>query len=171
MDRRTLLMSSPLISLIASSPALSGDIAKRRISAGDMIFTWFHLDDQLMGKLQAPAPGWLAIGFNNQETLLGTRFIMAAVHDDGSVHAEERIAVPGGHDALSNQGGSLGLDHLQGARKNGTTELTFSLSDNVNDPNQVSLAPGSPTYLMLAWSHEADFAHHSAWRRHFDVTL
>jgi hypothetical protein len=39
------------------------------------------------------------------------------------------------------------------------------------DPSDVMLVAGSPTHLVLAWSHESDFDHHSADRGAADVLL
>ncbi len=136
-----------------------------------MRFDWRHAEERLWGALSAPAPGWLAVGFNTEPTLRGTRFVIAAVAEDGAVRAEEHVAQVPDHVPVEALGGISDLRHVEGRRMGDRSEIAFSLPHRSSDGLAPPLGPGIATHLMLAWSPEADFTHHSAWRGHFDVLL
>jgi hypothetical protein len=52
-----------------------------------------------------------------------------------------------------------------------TSRVCFVMPLDPIDPSDVTLVPGSPTHLVLAWSHESDFDHHSADRDAVNVLL
>ncbi|MEO1016222.1 MAG: DOMON domain-containing protein [Pseudomonadota bacterium] len=170
MKRRCLMLISAL-GIVMPAYAKSASHQERSIEAGRMVFSWSHSDDRLVVELTAPAPGWLAVGFNAETTLIGTRFVMAAVVPEGEIRAEEHLAVPGGHADITELGGVFGVADLGGKIVEGMSEVSFSLPHRADDANAVTLVAGTPVYLMLAWAHEPEFGHHSAWRRHFEVTL
>lgn len=136
-----------------------------------MTFRWQHREDRLEVELEGPAGGWIAVGFNDAARLLGTRFVIAAVLPDGTMRVQERVAIPGGHEEIMSLGGRFGLRDVAGKHVADLAKVAFSLPIHAGDDHAVSLASGNRTHLMLAWAHEPDFSHHSAWRRHFDITL
>lgn len=154
---------------MAATRALA-EKTERRVQLDATTFAWRHQGDRLYGDLSAPAEGWLAVGFNDEPTLKGTRFVIGAV-DANAVRAELHIADPPHHQPIEALGGLSDIRNLQGRRENGRSLLAFSLPHRSTDRFAVDLMPGRSIHLMLAWSNEPDFAHHSAWRRHVDVIL
>lgn len=146
------------------------EASPRQISADGVTFEWHHKNGRLFGTLSAPTSGWIAVGFNNQEKLSGTRFVIAAVSQN-DVHAEEHIAVVPNHPKVQDMGLAPGLSDLLGALQIGQSKLWFSLPHRFSDTENPVLEPGHKTFLMLAWSRAPEFDHHSAWRKHFPVIL
>ena len=167
MHRRTFLACS--LFGVAVGGTVDGR-SGRRIERDGTTFAWSHRGGRLFGDLSAPTKGWLAVGFNDEPVLKGARFLIGMV--EGSVvRAEIHIADPPHHQPVESFGGLSDIRDLQGQHESGRSRLAFSLPHRSTDRFAVDLMPGRSIHLMLAWSHEPDFAHHSAWRRHVDVTL
>ncbi len=140
------------------------------ISDAGVSFSWLHDTDRLHCTLSAPTRGWVAAGFNEMPGLRKTRFVMAAVSIT-PIRVSERIALVPDHREITEHGGVPALSDAAGTYEDGRSRLTFSLPYQFEDRPSLNLRPGTQVHLMLAWSRETDFAHHSAWRRHFPVTL
>ena len=165
----TLMVASGLTASSSSLPAIAEEQA-RRIIDDHVEFSWKHKADRLFGELSAPTAGWIAVGFNERRTLKGTRFVIAAV-STSPIRAEEHIALVPDHRNVSALGLPPALDHVSGSYSQGLSRLEFSLPHQFPEHPALQLAPGASPHLMLAWSQDADFTHHSAWRRHYDVQL
>lgn len=133
-------------------------------------FTWRHEADRVRGTLTAPTDGWIAVGFNEISSLRNTWFVIAAV-SASPIRAEEHIALVPAHKNIADLGLEPGLEHVSGYYRDGRSRLEFSLPHTRPKRPSLRLDPGAGIYLMLAWSHEPDFDHHSAWRRHYDIVL
>jgi len=162
-------MALPVLSASAATQPLANEL-DGRIELDDTAFSWTHRQGRLFGTLSAPTHGWLAVGFNDEPTLRGTRFLIGVVQE-ASVRAELHIADPPSHRSIETLGGESDIRDLDGQRKGGQSILSFSLPHRSSDRFAVDLTSGSSIHLMLAWSHEPEFNHHSAWRRHANVTL
>jgi hypothetical protein len=151
LDRRDLLASF----VFARSP-------DRRIEADGTQFAWQHASGRIVCAFAATADGWIAAGFNAVRDLRGTRFAIAAA-PPGIV--AERLAQVPNHIAAP----VPALLEARVERNGARVHLHFVFPQEI--PGGPRLAPGARAHVMLAWSHDRDFAHHSAWRRHFDVVL
>lgn len=150
--------------------AASTSTSDRRIEDSNVTFQWRHENGRLFGNLIAPTRGWIAVGFNSRQSLKGTRFIVAAV-SSAPVRVEEHIAIVPGHSKVESLGGIPAAELIAGAFRDGYSHLDFSLPHVFPDRKDLRLSPGSSSYLMLAWSRMAQFDHHSAWRKHYEIIL
>ena len=168
MRRRTIL-GTALASAVF--PFGAGAVpARQSVAAGGMHFAWRHADDRLIATLTAPTAGWLAVGFNEERRLRGTRFVIAHV-SAGTAHAELHLAQVPHHRNIIDLGGSPDLDVLEHDYREGISRLVVSLPSSGSGPHSLALRPGVEFHVMLAWSHARDFDHHSAWRGHLDIIL
>mgnify|MGYP000882981820 CR=1 FL=1 len=167
MDRRVFIGAAA--GAVAAGAADSAG-APRVLSDGGVSFSWSHRGGRLHATLRAPTRGWIAAGFNNRRTLEGTRFVIAAVAA-APIVVEEHIALVPDHRRVDRLGGTPALADVAGGFVGGVSRCDFSLPEAVVGAFPLDLAPGRPAYLMLAWSMEPEFDHHSAWRKHYDVTL
>lgn len=165
---RRLFLACSFIGVTVGGPVAGR--SERDIERDGMTFAWSHRGSRLFGNVSAPTKGWLAVGFNDEPTLKGTRFLIGVV-EAHTVRAEIHIADPPHHHPVESLGGLSDIRDLRGQHVGGRSRLGFSLPHRSTDRFTVDLMPGRSIQLMLAWSHEPDFAHHSAWRRHIDVIL
>ena len=86
-------------------------------------------------------------------------------------HAEVHIAQPPRHLHRKTPDGRERVSEVIGRQVGGRTHVCFSMPLKAADAEDVSLVKGSPAHIILAWSHEADFEHHSAQRDAVNVTL
>jgi hypothetical protein len=140
------------------------------ISVDGTTFRGWHADGRLFATFTTPTIGWVAVGFNNQHRLKGTRFVIGAMNGN-AFHVEEHIAVVPHHPRVQDMGLAAAVEDVAGSVSKNSTTIAFSLPEVLVDSDNPTLLPGASSYLMLAWSHEADFNHHSAWRQHFAVEL
>jgi hypothetical protein len=169
MRRRTMLATIGGAALAPMAPRGAASTSVRHVAIDDVTFDWRHSGDRLHGTLTAPTRGWIAVGFNMSRRLSGTRFVISITRPKPT--AEMHVALVPEHPTIEFLGGRSGLADVSGRSDDTQSTVKFSLPHLNAAPFDLDLSPGTPVYLMLAWSHEADFAHHSAWRRHLDVVL
>ena len=68
-------------------------------------------------------------------------------------------------------GGSMDIRMLAGEEKNGQTKVTFKIPIASKDQYDFSHKIGQQFWLILAYSMEDDFGHHSRMRKHVLFTL
>lgn len=129
---------------------------QQTVTQADMTFHWRVEGDHLYGEIRGPGRGWVTVGFNDVPHLAGSRLIMGAVLEDGSVRVEEHVADPPRHHMTHQLYEGCG-----GVQDPDGTAITFALP---LASDIVALEPGATYHLILAWSHSDDFNHHSTWR-------
>lgn len=159
-----------LIKAPAALATTSSAKPARSVTQDGVTFSWCHDNTSLIGKLSAPTNGWIAIGFNEEPGLKNTRFIMAATSLT-PIRAEEHVAHIPDHKTVTDLGLDPALQKVSGSYANGRSHLAFQMSQTIAGRPALSLAPGSRVHVMLAWSQAVAFDHHSAWRKHFPLTL
>ncbi|WP_300064466.1 DOMON domain-containing protein [uncultured Roseobacter sp.] len=167
MKRRTLIAGVGLAVLPVRAWTNSG---WREIELNRTHLRFWHENRRLHAQFGAPTDGWLAVGFNNEQVLEGTRFVIGAMKN-GSFHAEKHIVVGPGHPTVQSLGYEATVTGVTGEVTATHSTMAFSLPHVFPDTSSPSLSPGKTTHLMLACSQDANFSHHSAWRRHLDITL
>ncbi len=164
-------MASLAGATLAGAPATAAQDQKPGNIVDDGVtFQWRHRAGRLHATLAAPTTGWIAAGFNESRSLVNTRFVIAAVSKT-PIRVEEHIALVPDHKEVGRLGLPRVIADVSGYTESGISHLAFSWPHTFLERPSLSLSPGSEVRVMLAWSHERDFYHHSAWRRHFDITL
>ncbi|MEM6312306.1 MAG: DOMON domain-containing protein [Pseudomonadota bacterium] len=167
MNRRTFAAGLGLTCLSLTATAKS---AQREIELDGTQFAFWQGQGRLHARFTAPTDGWLAAGFNNDQRLEQTRFVIGAMRA-GGFYAEEHIAVGPGHPTVQSLGFAPAVTDVVGEIWSNRSTMAFSLPHVFPDTPNPRLTPGTTTYLMLAWSQDTDFQHHSAWRRHLTITV
>jgi len=142
----------------------------REVVIDGVSFRWTFQDGRLVGELSAPTRGWIAVGFHAQAGLEGTYFVIASVADDVQ-RIEEHFAVVPNHIPIADLGWPNTARLQAGQFQDGVSSMSFSIAATSPSGARVALQSGRHVNLMLAWSHEADFDHHSAWRKHIAISL
>jgi hypothetical protein len=156
-------------------PALASD-APREVSAAGVRLRWQVLTDRtgeandLHACVEAATTGWIAVGFSPRAELAGTRLVMVRVVG-GHAHAEMHIAEPPQHHHRRRADGTEWVREVTGQQANGVTQVCFTIPLRTDAVGDTALHPGQAVHMVLAWSHEPDFNHHSAQRESLTTNL
>jgi len=148
--------------------AVARDLPRLAAVAG-VEFRWALQDGRLLhGCMRARTQGWVTVGFNTRPALDGARLVMGRVVD-GRAQVEVHQAQPPRHARIAGSDDAVRV--VGGTHEGSFTRLCFVMTLGPIDRSDVTLVAGATTHLVLAWSHERDFDHHSADRGAVDVVL
>jgi hypothetical protein len=154
---------------LASGAPVAAELDLGRFaSAAGVEFRWAIDGRGLQGCMGARTRGWVAVGFNTQPRLDGARLVMGRVID-GKPQVEAHRAEPPRHGPIAGSGQAV--RSVGGGQEAGITRVCFVMPFGPLHASDVALVAGSLTHLVLAWSHEPDFNHHSAERGAVNVLL
>ena len=164
-----LILLSVLVTLLPSRRTDQGkwSLAERN----GMILKWKTDNNWLHLEMTAPQKGWVAIGFNSQSGLTGTNLLMGRVERGSAEVSDRYIHAPGKHEAISSLGGKIWPEAISGEESAAGTTVKFRLPLGRSDQWHHQLTPGKSYYVLMAFSRDDDFAHHSMMRTEIRITL
>lgn len=140
-----------------------------KVEKNGMQVKWKWEGETLCFQVFAPKDGWVAIGLNSKSGLTGTNLIMGYVKDSNIKIQDRYVLKPGNHQAIKSLGGEDILMEKNGFEdKNGTT-ISFKIPAQPNDEFHQNIQKGKKYFMLLAYSREDDFGHHSMMRT--EVTI
>lgn len=145
--------------------------AMNKIAINGMSVSWKIEGEQARIVMTAPTSGWVAIGFNTTGELAGTNLLMGCVADGKALLSDRYIVTPGDHRSVGELGGTPAARLLSGSEDIASTRIEFLLSLHATDRWHHTLQAGQTYTLLLAFSREDDFAHHSMMRTSTTITL
>ncbi len=154
-----LMLLDPLPNVFASPLAVEG-----------MTFRHRFVGDSIEFEFEAPASGWIAVGFNSKDDIVGADLKMFAVTAAGPVSSDQFVVAAGRHPEKRALGAASNLETLELTELRGRTRARFRTPVR-GGRYDFTFEPGREIWLILAWSAEDDFAHHSRVRRHFRYRL
>ena len=153
MHRTILQLQAPGQPIAAASQAATFDQAMldpvvfdHYIDVAGMHVAWRFVDDAIEFTATAPTTGWVAVGFNTKDDIVGANLVMGAVQH-GILQIADKYVVDFGD------------------------PRRFRLPITASDRYHLNLQPGTTLYLIAAYSMDDDFAHHSRMRKHVQITL
>ncbi len=159
-----------LLPLIAISCSYNR-MTMKTITKNNMTVSWEIRSDTLYVEAFAPTEGWVAIGLNTDDQLQGTNLIMGCVIK-GEVFIEDHyIRRPGDHLPIISLGGKDALQHRTGKEDALGTTIRFQLPLKAVDKFHLHLEACKAYYLLMAYSQEDDFNHHSMMRTSVKIIL
>ncbi len=134
---------------------------------------WAFAGAFLTVTVSAPTDGWVAVGFNSRNDIVGSELFMAARRGEGPVAEHHLVTGAGVHPPVESLGRQSALvdfavDEHSGMLRAG---ITARFTINPEYVRSVPLTPGGEVVLILAYSVSPDFDHHSRVRRHVAVVL
>ncbi|MGB1241814.1 MAG: DOMON domain-containing protein [Chitinophagales bacterium] len=158
-----------LYGLMASIPANFNEMKK--IEKNGMKVCWQFNEQNIDFKIFAPTQGWVAIGFNESKGLMGNNLIMGKIKN-GKVTISDRYIVGfGDHRAVKDLGGITHVSQISGEENSDGTSLQFSISIESMDKYHYDLLQNKAFSLLIAYSQDDDFSHHSIMRTSIDIIL
>lgn len=144
---------------------------KHTISKNKMTVRWQVEGDLIHFEMEAPTKGWVAIGFNETDQITGAYLLMGRVRHNKTEVLEHFTESPGNYHPLENYGIVNQVRNISGTEKDGRTTLKFSIPLTPASRYHKKLWTGKQWWLILAYSREDDFQHHSVMRTSESIKL
>ena len=178
MHRTILQLQAPAQPIAAASQAATFDQAMldpvvfgQCIDVAGMHVAWRFIDDAIEFTATAPTTGWVAVGFNTKDDIVGANLVMGAVQHSILQIADKYVVDFGDPRMVTEIGGIDAIDQPFGYESHAQTTIRFRLPITASDRYHLNLQPGTTLYLIAAYSMDDDFAHHSRMRKHVQITL
>lgn len=127
--------------------------------------------DKIIFDVSSPSHGWVAIGINTENRLVGCNLIMASAADDHGVISDRYVVGLGDHQSMEDLGAVSTARLLSYSESESGTHVTMITDTDTDDQYHHRLRPGDTIYLTIANSHHDDFMHHSAMRTIVKINL
>lgn len=141
------------------------------IEKNGLLVKWEYKADRIYFQLSAPTNGWVGIGFNEHENTTGNYLILGHVINGKVDVAEHYTSSPGNYKRFSELKTVTSVQHIKGIETAHSTDVSFSLPIQSNSKYARNLAEGSEFVLLMAYSREDDFQHHSMMRTFVKIKL
>nr|WP_299000437.1 DOMON domain-containing protein [uncultured Allomuricauda sp.] len=143
----------------------------QQVKVNEMNVSWDFNDNTITFSASAPDDGWIALGFNTKNDIVGSNLIMVNVID-GKVKAEDFFVVGVGNPKpVAKLGSQSQVIAASGRESSKKTWVSFSLPTTAMDKYHMDLKKGNSIWLICAFSMEDEFDHHSRMRKHVEVRL
>lgn len=167
------MRKSILITLILafSMGCLAQENSDKSISKNKMKVNWHYKNDRIHFEMSAPTDGWVTIGFNTTSGTKGAYLLMGNIIN-GKPNVEEHYTLsPGNYKTISSLEEIPQVKDAMGDENFNTTTLKFSLPTKAGNKYQKDLSEGNEYTMIIAYSQEDDFQHHSIMRTSVNVKL
>ena len=140
--------------------------AQNSIEIGAMEMDWQWEEDSIWVQLTAPTDGWLAIGFNSKNDIVGADLLMFSVQNKQLITSDQYVTGAGVHPEDQALGGQNNIRLISGNEQGNKTLVRFKIPTKGDSKLDFAHTPDAPFWLILAYSLEDDFEHHSIMRKH-----
>ena len=140
--------------------------AQQHFQAGKMNAQIEMQSDSLDIILEAPTKGWLAVGFNEKNDIVKSDLIQARVRA-GKVEIEDQYVTGiGQHPTDRSLGGGHNVRIVSGTETDRHTQIHLRLPLSSGDAYDFDHLQQKKYWVILAYSIDDDFQHHSTRRQH-----
>jgi DnaJ-class molecular chaperone len=143
----------------------------KEVRKNNMIVRWKIEKEHIHFEMEAPTDGWVAIGFNETRSLAGTYLLMGRIRNGKAEVAEHYTEKPGSYKRITDYGIPNQTIGVEGDEKGNITRLHFSIPIEKASKYHKQLLPTTKWTLLLAYSLDDDFQHHSIMRTSVEIKL
>lgn len=162
--KKYLLLSFVLSCIFLPSINAQKKNTMNQVEKNGMQVQWKWEEDFLCVQVFAPKDGWVAIGLNSKSGLTGTNLIMGSVKNNNVKIEDRYVLKPGNHQAIESLGGGDILIEKRGTEDERGTTIFFEIPTQPNDEFHQNIKKGKEYFMLLAYSSDDDFGHHSMMR-------
>ncbi|MFY0607315.1 MAG: hypothetical protein JXR10_11395 [Cyclobacteriaceae bacterium] len=141
------------------------------ITKNEMTVSWTFESDFISFEISAPTTGWVAIGFNETNDLTVTYLVMGSITADQVKIQEHYVFGPGNYRSYKTLNEPESVTGISGNHSGENTTLRFSLPTTSFYQYTKQLKPGKEYTMLMAFSQEKAFQHHSIMRTSINVKL
>ena len=146
-------------------------VNQKEVHKNGMVVRWHYQGNRILIEMSAPTNGWVTVGFNDQDRIKGAYLLMGRVLNKQAEVVEHYTIAPGNYHHIEALGVKPAVQQVFSEQKDGKTTLKFSLPIEAASKYQKSLKAGQSYIMILAYSSDTDFQHHSRMRTSLKVTL
>ena len=158
----TLILAVPFLMLLSTDDA-------QQIQLGAMRCHYEIMQDSIELELEAPTIGWLAIGFNSENNIIGSDLLQFSIREGQVVYEDQYVQAMQVHPADLSQGGQSNVHILGGEEQSGRTRIRFRIPMHSGDALDFKHTRGREFWMIMAYSQSDDFDHHSTMRKHLKM--
>lgn len=149
----------------------AGLMGQQTISTNGIFFAYQIEDDRLNCTLKAETKGWIGIGFNSRNSIVGSDLLLFNIVDGKPSSTDLFVKSAGNPKKDTELGGKNSIKILDSKETGNTSMVQFSIALNSGDPYDFKHKVNQEFWLILAYSMDDDFEHHSRVRKHVPFTL
>ncbi len=149
----------------------AGLYGQQKITIQGMSFTYSIEKEALRCTLQAKTNGWVGVGFNSKNSIVGSDLLLFNIVNDQASGVDLYVKSAGNPKNDDKIGGKSTFKILQAKEIDDTTMVQFTIPLNSSDPYDFIHKVGEQYWIILAYSVSDDFGHHSRVRKHLPFTL
>lgn len=150
---------------------LEGAPAATPIVVNGVDVAWRLDGPTLQFTVSAPTAGWVALGLNSEDDIVGTELFMMRFTENGPEASHRYVSAVGDHRPVEQFGRDTIISELAGRRGRGSTEFTITLRVDCPYYQGPPLTSGAQPWLIVAYSASPDYDHHSRMREHVRIRL
>lgn len=143
----------------------------KEVRKNNMRVSWKLEKEHIQIEIEAPTNGWVAIGFNETSSLAGTYLLMGRIQNGKAEVVEHFTEKPGSYKPITKYGIPNQVSSTSGDEKGNLTKLKFSIPISKSSKYHKQLSSGTKWNLLMAYSVDDDFQHHSIMRTSIEITL
>ena len=139
---------------------------ENKIQQGPMTCTYSVQQDSIEIELSAPTTGWLAIGFNTENSIVGSDLKQLTIREGQVFYEDQFVQAFQTNPPDESHGGESNITIINGIEKAGSTTIKFRIPMQSEDTFDFKHCTKKDFWLILAYSQSDDFEHHSTMRKH-----
>ncbi|MFS4449706.1 DOMON domain-containing protein [Maribacter sp. 2307UL18-2] len=143
----------------------------KKVRKNNMTVGWKMEKEYIHFEMEAPTNGWVAIGFNETKSLAGTYLLMGRIRNGKAEVLEYYTEKPGSYKPIADLGIPNRVISISGHEKGNLTKLKFSVPIGKSSKYHKQLSTDSKWTMLLAYSLDDDFQHHSIMRTSVNIKL
>ncbi len=129
-----------------------------------MSVQWSFKNKKLIFQTRTNTLGWVAIGINEEEELVGSNLITLSINEGQPIISDRYILGHGNHKAIEELDGQSHVTLNHSKKSANSVWFEFEVICSPTDPYHFQLRKGKTIYLTMAYSISPDFQHHSLKR-------
>ncbi|MEM0933973.1 MAG: DOMON domain-containing protein [Bacteroidota bacterium] len=158
----------PFIFMLLWFVGLSG---QQTVGTNGIKFSYTIKSDSLFCTLKAETQGWLGIGFNFKNSIVGSDLLLFN-HVNGIPSCRDMYVKSFGNPKRDvDLGGACSIRVLGSEENNHSTTVRFSIPMQSDDPFDFNHTQKKEYWLILAYAVADEFEHHSRVRKHIPFKL
>jgi hypothetical protein len=139
------------------APSESAD-GWRTVEMEGASLSWTENEDSFSFRLEAPATGWVAVGFGGGPAMKDASLIIGYADDDGAHYRDDHGTSPVSHSPDIDHDGADDILEADVQESESSTVFTFTLPMAPSDDLDPVLSPGTAIRILVAWGGSDGFS-------------